>query len=129
MPGRPLPRTRMAPCRRCSSRPRRSRIVGRLEGKVALITGTGGGQGRAAALRFAAEGAAIVGCDLKPSGAEETVPLVQAAGGRMVSRAPVDLTDEDAVRAWLDFAVAEFGDFDILYNNAAAIRSGTIDRK
>jgi NAD(P)-dependent dehydrogenase (short-subunit alcohol dehydrogenase family) len=102
-------------------------MTGRLDGKVALITGTGGGQGRAAALRFAAEGAAIVGCDLKPVGAEETLAMVHAAGGRMVSQAPVDLTDEDAVRAWLDFAVAEFGDFDILYNNAAAIRSGTID--
>ena len=39
--------------------------MGRLEGKVALITGTGGGQGRAAALLFAAEGATVVGCDLK----------------------------------------------------------------
>src|SRR4051812_32001917 len=102
-------------------------MTGRLEGKVALVTGTGGGQGRAAALRFAAEGASIVGCDLKAAGADETVAMVRAAGGRMVSQAPVDLTDEDAVIAWLDFAVTEFGDFDILYNNAAAIRSGTID--
>ncbi len=102
-------------------------MPGRLAGKVALITGTGGGQGRAAALRFAAEGAAVVGCDLKAENAEQTVALVRAAGGRMVSQGPIDLTDEDQVRSWLDFAVAEFGDFDILYNNAAAIRSGTID--
>jgi len=102
-------------------------MTGRLEGKVALITGTGGGQGRAAALRFAAEGATVVGCDLKPAGADETLAMVHGAGGRMASQAPVDLTDEEAVKAWIDFAVAEFGDFDILYNNAAAIRSGTID--
>jgi meso-butanediol dehydrogenase/(S,S)-butanediol dehydrogenase/diacetyl reductase len=102
-------------------------MTGRLDGKVALVTGTGGGQGRAAALRFSAEGAAIVACDLKPAGAEETAAMVRASGGRIASQAPVDLTDEDAVIAWIDFAVAEFGDFDILYNNAAAIRSGTID--
>jgi NAD(P)-dependent dehydrogenase (short-subunit alcohol dehydrogenase family) len=53
--------------------------------------------------------------------------MVQAAGGEMVSQAPVDLTDEDAVRSWIDFAVDAYGDFDILYNNASAIRSGTID--
>lgn len=61
--------------------------MGRLEGKVALITGTGGGQGRAAALLFAAEGATVVGCDLKTDGASETVDAVRAAGGRMDSSA------------------------------------------
>jgi meso-butanediol dehydrogenase/(S,S)-butanediol dehydrogenase/diacetyl reductase len=100
---------------------------GRLEGKVALITGTGGGQGRAAALRFAREGASVVGCDLKPAGAAETLDMVHAAGGTMISRAPVELTDEDAVKEWIEFAVDAYGDFDILYNNAAAIRTGTID--
>ncbi len=55
--------------------------MGRLQGKVALITGTGGGQGRAAALLFAAEGATVVGCDLKTDGASETVDAVPAAGG------------------------------------------------
>ena len=73
--------------------------MGRLQGKVALITGTGGGQGRAAALLFAAEGATVVGCDLKTDGASETVDAVRAAGGRMDSTHPLDLTDEAAVRA------------------------------
>ncbi len=45
----------------------------------------------------------------------------------MISRAPVELTDEEAVKDWIDFAVDAYGDFDILYNNAAAIRTGTID--
>jgi meso-butanediol dehydrogenase / (S,S)-butanediol dehydrogenase / diacetyl reductase len=102
-------------------------MTGRLNGRVALITGTGGGQGRAAALRFAREGAKVVGCDLKADGAAETVGLVRSAGGEMVSQGGIDLTDEDAVRAWMEFAVDAFGDFDILYNNAAAIRTGTID--
>ena len=101
-------------------------MAGRLSGKVALITGTAGGQGRAAAQLFAAEGGHVVGCDLKSDEDAETVRLVQEAGGQMVSRS-VDLGDEDAVRDWIDFAVSRFGDFDILYNNASAVRYGKID--
>ena len=57
----------------------------RLDGKVALITGTGVGMGRAAALRFAAEGATVVGCDLNPQTSAETVRLVREAGGTMTA--------------------------------------------
>ncbi len=101
--------------------------MARLENKVALITGTGGGQGRAAALLFAQEGARVVGCDLKTEGAQETVEMVKAAGGEMVSMAPLDLTDEVQVKKWIDFAVATFGDFDILYNNASAPKFGSVE--
>ena len=66
--------------------------MSRLAGKVALITGTGVGMGRAAALRFAAEGATVVGCDLNPQTSEETVRLVVDAGGVMTATAPVDLS-------------------------------------
>ena len=68
-----------------------------LTGKVALISGTGGGMGRAAALEFAAQGARVVGCDLNADAAEETVALVQDAGGEMVSAAPVDLPEHQAI--------------------------------
>lgn len=102
-------------------------MAGRLEGKTALITGTGGGQGRAAASLFAAEGAKVVGCDLKIDGARETVAMVEKAGGHMVSLQPVNLADEADVKRWIDFAVESYGDFDILYNNASGVRSGTID--
>ena len=51
--------------------------MSRLAGKVALITGTGVGMGSAAALRFAAEGATVVGCDLNPQTSAETVRLVR----------------------------------------------------
>jgi meso-butanediol dehydrogenase / (S,S)-butanediol dehydrogenase / diacetyl reductase len=101
--------------------------MGRLEGKVALITGTGGGQGRAAALLFAAEGATVVGCDLKTDGASETVDAVRAAGGRMDSTHPLDLTDEAAVRAWVDDAAGRHGRLDVLYNNAGATRFDPIE--
>ncbi len=102
-------------------------MTGRLAGKVALITGTADGQGRAAALLFASEGARVVGCDLKTELAQETVELVRRAGGQMVSMQPLNLSDEAQVKAWMDFAVAEFGDFDILYNNASGVRGGTVE--
>lgn len=102
-------------------------MTGRLAGKVALITGTADGQGRAAALLFAAEGARVVGCDLKTELAQETVERVRRAGGQMVSMQPLNLSDEAQVKAWMDFAVAEYGDFDILYNNASGVRGGTVE--
>ena len=102
-------------------------MAGRLAGKVALITGTGGGLGRAGAIGFAREGAKVVGCDLNTEGAEETVALVHAAGGEMVSLAPVDLSDEAAVRELIAFAVDAYGDFDILWNNAASTRFGSVE--
>ena len=94
----------------------------RLAGKVALITGTAGGQGRAAALLFAQEGATIVGCDLKVEQSRETVAMVRAAGGSMTSMEPVDLGDSATARAWIDESAALHGGFDILYNNASAPR-------
>jgi len=98
--------------------------VGRLEGKVALITGTARGMGRSAALLFAAEGAQVVGCDVLADTAEETVDLVRAAGGEMVSMAPVDLSTENGARSWVDEAVAAYGGVDVLYNNASSPRVG-----
>ena len=94
----------------------------RLEGKVALVTGTGGGQGRAAAAKFAEEGALIVGCDLNDEANRETVAIVEAAGGTMTGMAPVDLSDPEAARAWVVEAAAVHGGIDILYNNASSPR-------
>lgn len=97
-------------------------MTGRLEGRVAVITGTAGGQGRAAAELFASEGAIVVGCDRDATGAAETVELVRAAGGTMTSTHPLDLTDDGAVAAWITRGVAEHGTIDILYANAGATR-------
>jgi NAD(P)-dependent dehydrogenase (short-subunit alcohol dehydrogenase family) len=91
----------------------------RLQGKVALITGTGGGQGRSAAVLFASEGATVVGCDLKAEGSEETLELVTQAGGDMTSTHPLDLGDSAATTAWVNDAADRYGGFDILYNNAS----------
>ncbi len=76
----------------------------RLAGKVCFITGTAAGQGAAAAALFAAEGATVVGCDLKLDG--------------------IDLADPEAAAGWIERGVAEHGRLDVLYNNASATRVG-----
>ncbi|WP_084399067.1 SDR family NAD(P)-dependent oxidoreductase [Henriciella aquimarina] len=91
--------------------------MGRLENKTVFITGTAGGQGRAAAEVFAREGAHIIGCDIKESEANETVDLVRTAGGKMDSFL-VDLTDPAAAAQWIQNGLDRTGRIDVLYNNA-----------
>lgn len=100
--------------------------MGRLDGKTALITGIGGGMGRAAALRFAAEGARVLGCDLFEESAEETVRLVREAGGTVDNLAPVQLADAHDAARWVRWAIGVHGRADILYNNASTPRFGPI---
>jgi len=97
-------------------------MSGQLHEKVALITGTGGGQGRAAALRFAAAGSHVVGCDVKVEGNLETAQMVREAGGSIVTMQPVDLSEPDESESWIHAAAAVHGRIDILYNNASAAR-------
>jgi len=91
----------------------------RLENKVCVITGTGGSIGRATALRFAQEGALVVGCDTNVQGGQETVDLVKATGGNMISLHPADLTTIEDCRRLIDLAILEYGRIDVLFNNAA----------
>jgi NAD(P)-dependent dehydrogenase (short-subunit alcohol dehydrogenase family) len=93
--------------------------VSRLEGKVCVITGTGGSMGRATALAFAREGASIVGCDVAVESAEATAGLVRAEGGQMVSMAPCRLTDPLDCRALVELTIRTFGRIDVLFNLAA----------
>jgi NAD(P)-dependent dehydrogenase (short-subunit alcohol dehydrogenase family) len=69
----------------------------------------------------------VIGGDLDPEAAQETVHLVRQAGGRMDSLEPVDLATEDGARRWVDAAADLAGGVDILVNNASAIRFGAID--
>jgi NAD(P)-dependent dehydrogenase (short-subunit alcohol dehydrogenase family) len=94
-------------------------MAGRLAGKVCVITGTGGSMGRATALTFAREGASVVGCDVFAEPAEETVEMVHAAGGQMVSLHPCRLGDPAECARLVELAVSEFGRIDVLYNLAA----------
>jgi meso-butanediol dehydrogenase/(S,S)-butanediol dehydrogenase/diacetyl reductase len=100
--------------------------MGRLSGKVALITGVAGGQGRAAALAFAREGAKVVGCDLKADAAKATAEMARAEGGEMTAMGPVDLANEDEATRWVDAAAEVYGGIDVLYNNAALGRIGPL---
>ena len=103
-------------------------MLGRLAGKVALISGVGGGIGQAAALLFAAEGARVVGCDLDPDRSAATAVQARSAGGEMTSIAPVDLGDPAAAERWVDAAAAAYDGIDVLYNNASAIRMAPVDQ-
>jgi NAD(P)-dependent dehydrogenase (short-subunit alcohol dehydrogenase family) len=103
-------------------------MAGRLSGKVCIITGSGGGMGRAAALLFASEGARVIGCDVNAESATETMRLVKAAQGDMVSLQPCDLTDANQCRALVDFAVSTYGQIDVLFNNAAMAYFGWIEQ-
>jgi len=97
----------------------------RFDGKVVVITGTAGGQGRAAALAFAAEGAIVVGSDVDLEGNLATASLVEQAGGRMTA-AQGDATDEAAVEEWIAGIVAEHTAIDVLYANAGVTRFSPI---
>ena len=91
----------------------------RLENKVCIITGTGGSIGRAAAQRFAEEGALVVGCDTNSLAGKETVELVKVSGGSMISLHPADLTKMEDCKKLVGFAIEEYGRIDVLFNNAA----------
>ena len=89
----------------------------RLDGKVSIITGAGGGMGRVAALRFAAEGSRVVVADNQPAAAEETVRQIRAAGGE-ARPITVDVSLDAGAKAMVDLAIEQFGRLDVLYNNA-----------
>ncbi|MCB0071964.1 MAG: glucose 1-dehydrogenase [Caldilineaceae bacterium] len=94
----------------------------RLQDKVALITGAGGGIGRETSLLFAQEGAAVVAVDVNLDMAAETVAMVEAAGGRAGAfRADVARADDCA--AMVQFAEETFGGLNVLFNNAGIMHA------
>lgn len=104
-------------------------MTGRVEGKVAFITGAARGQGRSHAVRLAAEGADIIAVDrcapvstapyplAEPADLDETVRLVEATGRRIVA-CQADVRDPTALRKAVDAGVAAFGRLDIVLANA-----------
>ena len=89
--------------------------MGRLDGKVCVITGAGGGMGREAAIVFTGEGAQVCVADLDLGLAEETVAL--CSGGDAFAFG-VNVADEDGVAAMYASTAERFGGVDVLYNNA-----------
>jgi NAD(P)-dependent dehydrogenase (short-subunit alcohol dehydrogenase family) len=90
---------------------------GSFAGKVAFVTGAANGIGRAAALAFAREGAGVVAADVSEQGIQETVRLIEGAGGRALA-VGCDVTRAADVKAALDEAVETFGRLDFAFNNA-----------
>ncbi len=95
----------------------------RLRGKRVFITGAGGGIGRAAAVKCAAEGAAVIACDISAPAAQATMEAVRAAGGQAAS-VVADLTDEAACMAAFAEGAASFGGLDVIFNNAGIVAAG-----
>lgn len=91
--------------------------MGRLEGKVAIVTGAGSGIGRVAASLFAAEGARVVVADVLADHAESAAADIVAAGGSALP-VTVDVSDEDQVASMVSAAVSAYGTLDVLFNNA-----------
>jgi len=87
--------------------------MARLDGKVAVITGAGGGMGREAAQVFSAEGASVCVADVDGTAAEES-----AAACREAFAVEVDVADDESVRAMYEETAGRYGGIDVLYNNA-----------
>lgn len=88
-----------------------------LAGARVIVTGAGAGIGRAAALRFADEGARVVVADIDPERADAVVAEIAAAGGTAIAVAG-DVSDQSVVDRLVDRSIAEFGGIDVLVNNA-----------
>ncbi|MFC1999688.1 SDR family NAD(P)-dependent oxidoreductase [Chloroflexota bacterium] len=95
--------------------------MGRLDGKVALITGAGSGIGRASALLFAEEGAKVAVVDYVPAGGHETVSMVRDVGGEAFF-VDADVSKTGDVENMVKTAVDRYGRMDILFNNAGVGR-------
>ncbi|WP_420033562.1 SDR family NAD(P)-dependent oxidoreductase [Streptomyces sp. cg28] len=95
----------------------------RFSGRTALVTGAGSGLGRAVALAFAAEGANVVVAGRTPGPLEETVALIEAAGGTALAH-PADVRRADDMTAAVRAAVDHFGSLDVAVNNAGVFRGG-----
>ena len=95
-------------------------MAGRLEGKVAIVTGGASGIGRAVCLRFLQEGAKVVIADRNVPGAEETLALMEGSGEDSMF-APLDVSNASRVESVVNETVSRFGGLDILVNGAAIL--------
>ena len=97
----------------------------RLIEKVAVITGAGRGIGRATAVKFAAEGAKVVVCDLSPEPIAETVALCTQTGGTAMG-CVADVRDIKSLDAMVAATLAKWGRIDCLVNNAGIVQDAQL---
>ena len=93
---------------------------GKLEGKVALITGAGSGMGQAMAREFSAQGAAVIATDIVEARAQDTASGIADGGGRALGLA-IDVADKASVDAAVAAGLEEFGRIDVLCSNAGVL--------
>ena len=98
----------------------------RLENRVAVITGGAAGIGKATAARFAQEGARIAICDVNQDAGEATVQALNAERRNVHRFDQVDVTDRQAVQTWIDDVAAQYGQIDVLVNNAGILRDNLL---
>ena len=102
-------------------------MAGRLDGKVAIVTGGSRGIGRAIAVALGAEGATLVLAARSPEKLDETANVVRRAGGR-AETVVAELTEEDSIRSLVAVARDKFGRLDILINNAGITHSAPLEQ-
>ena len=96
---------------------------GRLNGRVAIVTGAASGIGKASAIRFASEGAMVVVADVRADPTQRCIDEITALGGTVLALG-VDVSDPAQIESMITTTISTFGRLDVLFNNAAITRIG-----